>query len=68
MDPADKGAPLHIPLSSTGISEAFAKTAQMHGFSTLAEILAVPLTEFACMDWFTPEMLEELEKIVRGNP
>ncbi len=59
----DEGSLLHLPFASVGISRSFAKAAESHGYYTLAEILAIPLTELIKMEWFTSSMWEELTKV-----
>jgi hypothetical protein len=60
VKPADEGSILHLPLTSSGVSEALVKAAESNGYHTIAEILAVPLTELIKKDWITQAMWEEL--------
>ncbi|MES2328847.1 MAG: hypothetical protein V4539_04540 [Bacteroidota bacterium] len=64
MKSPDEGSIVNLPLSSSGISEAFIKAAELSGYHTLGEILAIPLTELVKMEWITPAMWEELTVIL----
>lgn len=68
MKPSDEGSILHLPLTSSGISELFAKAAELNGYHTLAGILAIPLTELIKMNWITQAMWEELTVIIEKFP
>lgn len=68
MKPSDDGSVLHVPIQSTGVSEAFIAAAESNGYHTLSEILAIPLTELVKMNWLTEPMLKELGELVEKLP
>jgi hypothetical protein len=60
--PNDQG--LHHPLATTGLSQIFTNLAINHGYRTLAELLAIRLTNLVKMKWFTGTMVDELAWVV----
>jgi hypothetical protein len=67
MKPESDGSPLHMPLSSSGLSDALIREAILHGFNTPADFLELPLTKLAKLDWLKADMLEELMNYLRNT-
>lgn len=51
----------------SGFSDAFKTAALEEGFSTIPELLAIPVADLLRQDWFTTSMLEELHVWVKEN-
>ena len=65
MKPSQDGNWLKQPLTSLGLSEEFTTQATLHGFTTLEEILNIPITKLEEINWLEPSMLEELLLVVK---
>lgn len=66
MKPSADGSLLHLPLTVIGMSDTFTKAAIVNGYNTLSDILDIPLTQLATMEWFTPSMFDELARTVKA--
>jgi hypothetical protein len=67
MKAESDGSPLHLPLTSSGLSDKLVREAILHGFNTPADFLELPLTKLAKLDWLKAEMLEELVNYLRST-
>ena len=65
MNFSHDGHPIHLPLGSVGLSGEFTAKALQNGYHTLDEIMNIPLTDLLKMEWFTPDMFDELSKVIR---
>ena len=65
MNFSHDGSLMHQPLGSIGLSYGFTSKALQHGYHTLEEIINIPLTDLLNMEWFTPDMFDELGKVIR---
>jgi hypothetical protein len=59
------GSPLHLPLSSVGLSEHFTKSALEHGYTTLYDFQKLSLGDLIELKWFTRGMFRELTEILK---
>ena len=65
MNSSYNGSLMQLPLGSIGLSGEFTAKALQHGYDTLEEIMNIPLTDLLKMEWFTPEMFDELGQVIR---
>lgn len=55
---------LFLSLDATGLSQAFTNLAEINGFTTIASLLAIPVTDLIKIKGFTGAMLDELVWVV----
>ena len=64
MKPSPNQAVLHQPLSSLPLSKLFKQSATANGFTSLQQILDIPVEDLKTMEWFTSEMLDQITRLM----
>lgn len=49
-------------IKECGFSAPFISALEAHGYLTVEDVLSITLTDFSKMEWFTPELLQELHE------
>ncbi len=57
---------VQLPIADLSVSDAFKKSAQANGFTTLQQMLDIPLTELVKMEWFRRDILDELMELLKS--
>jgi hypothetical protein len=59
------GSPLHLSLSSLGLSEELTTLALKNGYKTLYDFQQMSIAELLALGWFTAPMFHELTTVLK---
>ncbi len=65
MKPSQDGSWLKQPISSLQLSGELVTQATLHGFSTVEELLNIPITQLEDIAWLNDSMLDELLVLIK---